>query len=382
MLNWNNVEFAEKEFLRIDSIKKIKSELKNKNYEYIFTLGSASNFYTKKKIQDFFYSNTLLINNKQNDKIISYNKLKKTIICESGISFKKLLIKISKDNFYLYGLPGYSNITLGGAINYETFGKNYNSIFNSIDELTYLDIKGKICVLKTPFNKTKRSILKSNKIYIYKVKLKLLKMNYNLKNDLKLIKEKNEFINFIRSKAKLSFIQADFKKKIIFVNNYIEDEKNFSNKFTFYNRDYLNYVYSFSKLIIPSFLIKFAIINYLKIFSYRLNFTKSKFVNLGSVTFPYDKYGKISNLVRVNEIHLKVKVTKFLDLISFINSKRIHNDFIILSNGGKITHNKKIIFFGILAVSMSNNDNEIQIFIRKLSLFLNQNKFGTINYDR
>ena len=108
----------------------------------------------------------------------------------------------------------------------------------------------------------------------------------------------------------------------------------------------------------------------------------SKFVNLGAVTFPYDKYGMISNLVRVVEIHLKVKVTKFLDLISFINSKRIHNDFIILSNGGKITHNKKIIFFGILAVSMSNNDNEIQIFIRKLSLFLNQNKFGTINYDR
>ena len=165
-------------------------------------------------------NNIIRIDNRRNKKIYSYNINKNLVEVGSGIKLRDIMIHISKNNHYIEGLPGYSQITAGGAVNSNTLGKDSKYILESVNKISFLDINGKFKTFDKNQLKKNFSLLKSSKIYITKVQFKLKKSNYNYikkeylaNNSLKLKKLiKNKGFQFFQFKNldKKEIIYYDF----------------------------------------------------------------------------------------------------------------------------------------------------------------------------
>lgn len=66
----------------------------------------------------------IVLDFKNFNKIIKYNKHEKTIVCQSGTSIGQLLNITLKDNLTLCSIPGSPQVTVGGCISHNVHGKD------------------------------------------------------------------------------------------------------------------------------------------------------------------------------------------------------------------------------------------------------------------
>ena len=71
-------------------------------------------------------SNGTILLTENLDKVISFDEENGVLICESGITFEKILKIITKKGWFLPVVPGTKYITLGGAVANDIHGKNHH----------------------------------------------------------------------------------------------------------------------------------------------------------------------------------------------------------------------------------------------------------------
>ena len=71
-------------------------------------------------------SNGTILLTKNLDKVISFDEENGVLVCESGITFEKILKIITKKGWFLPVVPGTKYITLGGAVANDIHGKNHH----------------------------------------------------------------------------------------------------------------------------------------------------------------------------------------------------------------------------------------------------------------
>ena len=85
-----------------------------------------------------FFKNSLSINIKNFNRILKFDKIKKTITVEAGLTLVELLNFTLKHNLWIPQIPGYPTISIGGAIAVNAHGKScavHGTIRNSIKNI-------------------------------------------------------------------------------------------------------------------------------------------------------------------------------------------------------------------------------------------------------
>ena len=85
-----------------------------------------------------FFKNSLSINIKNFNRILKFDKIKKTITVEAGLTLIELLNFTLKHNLWIPQIPGYPTISIGGAIAVNAHGKScavHGTIRNSIKNI-------------------------------------------------------------------------------------------------------------------------------------------------------------------------------------------------------------------------------------------------------
>lgn len=215
---------------------KTYKELENisKRSKKIITMG---NNYSYAPI--FFEKKSLSIDTKNFKKIINFNKNKKEITVESGLEFVELLNFTLKHNLWIQHIPGYPNITIGGAVAANIHGKTAQkngTIRNSVKEILLFHKKKGWLKLSNKQNKEIFELTLGGLGLtgtIVRVTLKLSYFNHKIILKKKLIKNFNEAINFLRIKKKSSFsyswhdssCNSSLGKGIIFSHQFVKEKK-------------------------------------------------------------------------------------------------------------------------------------------------------------
>lgn len=102
----------------ISELNEIFSLAKKKNKKITFR-GNANSY------GDIcFNKNNYTISNLKFNRILHLNKKKKYVKVESGVTIDKLISFLNKNNFHIKCIPGYSQVTIGGAISNNVHGKD------------------------------------------------------------------------------------------------------------------------------------------------------------------------------------------------------------------------------------------------------------------
>lgn len=175
---WSNLTKVKTKLIlpsSIDEILKIIYYAKNNNYK-IAIRGLGCSFGDQSYLE-----NEITIDLSNFNKILEYNKEKKYILVEAGISLLEIYNKIINDNFILESTPGGLQVSVGGAVANNIHGKDCfkNGYFeNNVISIKYIDSAGNIDeVTKNNTNKFE-NIFGSMGLFcvILEVKIKLKKV--------------------------------------------------------------------------------------------------------------------------------------------------------------------------------------------------------------
>jgi len=177
---------------------------KNKNIKKIVARGHGCSNGDQAVI-----SNGIVIETFNLNKIINYNKKKKTIEVESGIKLSEILAVTLKDNLFFNCIPGGLDITAGGAIANNVHGKDCfkNGYFNkNVNKISILLSNGKLIQVSNKKNiELYENIFSSlgllGIIYSIELKLKSIKSPI-LEIETKVAKNKYEMQEFFNNSSK------------------------------------------------------------------------------------------------------------------------------------------------------------------------------------
>jgi decaprenylphospho-beta-D-ribofuranose 2-oxidase len=321
-----------------------------------------------------FSKNSHVVEMKKLNKILNFNKKKKTIEVEAGTIIGDILNFILPKNLWIPQLPGYPLISIGGAIATNAHGKNaekYGTIRNNIIEiLLYNQNQGWL----------KLSRKKNKKIFdltigglgltgiIVKVKLKLTPIKSTHFNT-KIIKFDNFFklINFLKKKNKKIIYSwhdgSNLDRCLIFESEAFK-EKKIKQKNEFYNKKKYPLIKIWNKFTIKLINRLFYIYQIVK---------KNKVESFSKILFPYygnelyfSFYGKKGFIE--SQFLLKYKnLEKFWE--EFENIKKNIKPVIFFLSIKKIKGNQTYLRFEdnglIFTINLPRNENNI-IFIKRI----------------
>lgn len=249
-----------------------------------------------------FNKNNYTISNLKFNRILHLNKKKKYVKVESGVTLDKLISFLNKNNFHIKCIPGYSQVTIGGAISNNVHGKDSlrNGFFcDHVISCDLINDSGKIKKISTNICKKISTLglvgfIYSASIKIYSGKLENVHVQSETYDSLESIHKIYE-----KSKSKeMSFVWLDgFSKKnkeLLYVEYADISKKKLKKKI--FSIDIFKYVifWLIGRLSLQRFC--FKNINSI-FFKFKSLTQKSHITNFSNFYFPHKKIPSFYNLL-------------------------------------------------------------------------------------
>lgn len=222
----------------IEELKNIIFLLKKEKKKFAIKTGECS--YDSKSLAS--ESSKIIISLKNFNQIKEVNLEKNFIVVESGVKISQIIERIFHKNISLYAVPGGENVTIGGAIAGNVFGKdstNLNSSFgDSVFSIKTITYDGEIQILNRQ-NKDFFDYVGSFGFFgiILEAKIRIKKTpSPNLEMNCKIFNNINDILKELDSNnSDYKYVQIDpfFRKEnfgIAFKAKYIENNENLFKK--------------------------------------------------------------------------------------------------------------------------------------------------------
>lgn len=383
---WNRTYYQNKaKFFypkNLNELLKFRKFLKSSNLKYSVKTGNCS--YDSKSMPTG--EKSFVISLRNFNKVIKIDKLKHTVLVQSGIKTSDL-VKILKENKYkIFCVPGGEKISLGGAISANAIGKDSNSSYGSFGDnvlsLKILTENNKIINLSRSSKKFKNLIggFGMNGL-ILEAKLKIKKIkSENVNLSISQFSNIQELIKNLNKKNEYNYAQLDpfFREQnfgVIFSANTSANKENYFKA--------INLNYNFFEKILFKFVSIFINQYTWKIFYslfFFINKKKSKILDLHNFHYS-SKYKHMIPLIHLKgiddyEILIKSNLNIVLEkIIKFLKFNKIFCVYIVIK---KIFKSKNKYFYSFndngyaIALSLKND--------KKSLLFYNYLKYLIKNY--
>ena len=241
-----------------NELKTILAYLKKNNEKVLIKTGSCGHG-DKSNLNGYEFAISL----SKLNKIIKFNKAKKTIIAQAGIGLNELFFYLKEKGYIIFNIPGGRTVSLGGGIAGNVHGrpvkKNYENFGDNIISLKVMFDNGKI-----------KQITKKNKIF-YEIIGGLGLFTIILEAKLKVHKIENNFCDKITTTIsdikEFEKYQKNLKRFYGYINHF--NKKNFEGSFiNFVAKKNIKKenVYKFKKYLLLNFL--FKLLNFFRISSF------------------------------------------------------------------------------------------------------------------
>ena len=307
------------------------------------------------------------------NKIINFEKKKKLIEVEAGISLKELNNFLLKNGFMLECMPGCKYVTIGGMIANNISGKLNikNNFSNYIQSLKIVDKNLNLLNCSNRQNKKLFKLTingKGSTGPIISAKIKIIKIQSEKINETILnFRSYNHFYDHLKkiSKFKYGVCWVDFTKKnfdgLIFLGNHDIHKKNFQNKI-----NDISLPITIAKIVGIFINNKFFISLFNRLFKFKNLIFSKKISNFNDFFFPQNKIKNwnyfFSNGFVQFQIYLKIKDLKKIirDLKLLIEYNQLVSSFVIIKFHKKTLKEKNFKISLSLDFPIKKNFSRIQ----------------------
>ena len=388
---WNRTYYqAKAKFFypkNLNELLNFRKFLKVSNSKYSVKTGNCS--YDSKSMPT--NQNSFVISLSNFNKVIKIDKLKHTVLVQSGIKISDLVKTLKENKYKIFCVPGGEKISLGGAISANAIGKDSNSSYGSFGDnvlsLKVLTENNKVINLSKSSKKLKNLIGgfgMNGLILEAKLKIKRIKSE-NVDLCISQFSNIKELIKNLNNKSEYNYAQLDpfFREQnfgVIFSANTSEKKENY---FKTINLNY-NFFEKFFFKISTIFINPFSWKMFYSLF-FLINKKKSKTLDLHNFHYS-SKYKHMIPLIHSKgiddyEILIKGNLNIFLEkIIKFLKINKIYCIYIVIK---KIFKSKNKYFYSFndngYAIALSiKNDNKSLLFYNYLKYLIKNNQI-TIN---
>ena len=389
--SWNRTYYQSKakKFYpkNLNELLKFRKFLKSSNSKYNVKTGNCS--YDSKSMPADQKSFVISLSNF--NKIIKIDKLKHTVLVQSGIKISDL-VKILKENKYkIFCVPGGEKISLGGAISANAIGKDSNSSYGSFGDnvlsLKVLTENNKIINLSR-FSKKFKNLIggfgMNGLILEVKLKIKRIKSE-NVNLSISQFSNIKELIKSLNNKSEYNYAQLDpfFIKQNFGVTFSANTSAQKENYFKVINLNY-NLFEKFFFRFVTYFINPYSWKIFYSLFFF-INKKKSKTLDLHNFHYA-SKYKHMIPLMYskgINDYEILIKGDLNIVLKKIINFLKINKIFCVYIVIKKIFKSKKKYFYNFndngyaIALSIKNDDKSL-LFYNYLKYLIKNNRI-TIN---
>ena len=388
---WNRTYYQNKaKFFypkNLNELLNFRKFLKSSNSKYSVKTGNCS--YDSKSMPTSQKSFVISLSNF--NKVIKIDKLKHTVLAQTGIKISDLVKTLKKNKYKIFCVPGGEKISLGGAISANAIGKDSNSSYGSFGDnvlsLKVLTENNKIINLSKSSKKFKNLIGgfgMNGLILEAKLKIKRIKSE-NVNLSISQFSNIQELIKNLNNKSEYNYAQLDpfFREQNFGVIFSANTSKNKENYFKTINLNYNLFEKFFFKLA-ATFINPFTWKIFYSLF-FLINKKNSKTLDLHNFHYS-SKYKHMIPLIYSRgiddyEILIKGNLNIALEkIIKFLKINKIYCVYIVIK---KLFKSKTKYFYSFndngYAIALSiKNDNKSLLFYNYLKYLIKNNQI-TIN---
>ncbi len=327
----------------------------------------------QRSYNDCFIGNKQKISLTNFNKIINFDKKKKLIEVETGISLKELNNFLLKNGFMLECMPGCKYVTIGGMIANNISGKLNikNNFSNYIQSLKVIDKNLKLLNCSLRENKELFKLTINGKGLtgpIISAKLKITKISSDIiKETILSFKSYNNFYEHLKKINRFKYVVCwvDFTKKnfdgLFFLGSHDTNKKKFKIKI---NDIYIPII--FTKIIGIFINNKFFISLFNRLFSFKSLILKKKSTNFNDFFFPQNKiknwnyffnqgFVQFQIYIKINDLKKIIRDLKFLT-----KQNKLISSFVVIKLHKKKLKEKNFKISLSLDFPIKGNFNHIQ----------------------